>query len=217
MVVKFPKIPHLPWSESSTEDDRTLNPEECLRNFTDQYVIVTEKMDGENITLYHDYIHARSPEPLNSHPSHSYMKLFYDIVKNYIPYGIRITGEYLFAKHSIYYTDLPSYFMVFSVADEEEYFAWHEVMYFCDKLNLVAVPTIYMGMFDRDRIHEAWLNYKPDVEKEGYVVRVYESFKTKEFPNKIAKFVRKGHVSSTTHWSEEKLIRNKLSTDHNWI
>lgn len=77
MVVKFPKIPHLPWSESSAEDDRTLTPEECDKNFTNQFVVVTEKLDGENVTIYKDYVHARSPEPLSAHPSHAYMKFVY--------------------------------------------------------------------------------------------------------------------------------------------
>lgn len=107
--------------------------------------------------------------------------------------------------------------MVFSIANEEEYFAWNEVVEFSKKLRLITVPVIYMGMYDKDKIHEAWLNYKPDAEKEGYVVRVYEAFREEDFSKKIAKFVRKNHVSSNAHWTEGKLIRNKLSKDHHWI
>ena len=56
--IKYPRTPHLPYSMSKTDDDKTL-PDDS--QFEDMNVVVTIKMDGENTTIYPDgYVHARS-------------------------------------------------------------------------------------------------------------------------------------------------------------
>ena len=56
--VKYPRTYHLPWSSPSS-DDRVAS---SLNHFVGQEVVVTEKLDGENTSLYNDYVHARSLE-----------------------------------------------------------------------------------------------------------------------------------------------------------
>lgn len=67
--VKYPRIPHLPWSQGRSEDDIALDSIEPLERLEE--VVVTEKLDDENTTRYHDYLHARSlisrSHPLNQH------------------------------------------------------------------------------------------------------------------------------------------------------
>ena len=58
MRMKYPRTPHLPWSHGRAEDDIALDSIEHLERLGD--VVITEKLDGENTTLYHDYLHARS-------------------------------------------------------------------------------------------------------------------------------------------------------------
>ena len=67
--VKYPRTLHLPWSYG-TSDDKFLKD---TLNFDDEEVVVTEKLDGENTTLYNDYIHARSLE-YDSHQSRNLIK-----------------------------------------------------------------------------------------------------------------------------------------------
>ena len=56
--IKYPRTPHFPWSPGATDDDKILQD---LSVFDKQPVVITEKMDGENTTIYADgYIHARS-------------------------------------------------------------------------------------------------------------------------------------------------------------
>jgi hypothetical protein len=59
--VKYPLTFHLPWSPVRTDHDRVLESTHC---FEGRRVIITEKMDGENTAMYHDYIHldGHSPE-----------------------------------------------------------------------------------------------------------------------------------------------------------
>lgn len=45
---------------------------------------------------------------------------------------------------------------------------------------------------------------------EGYVVRTTEAFRYREFRQKCAKFVRKGHVQTDKHWMRQALERNGL-------
>jgi hypothetical protein len=56
--VRYPRTYHLPWSPGATDDDRML-PD--VRAFEGQEVVVTAKMDGEQTTMYTDYLHARAP------------------------------------------------------------------------------------------------------------------------------------------------------------
>lgn len=50
--VKYPRTYHLPWSPGATDDDRVLTDEELEANFSGRMVVATEKMDGENTTMY---------------------------------------------------------------------------------------------------------------------------------------------------------------------
>jgi hypothetical protein len=125
-----------------------------------------------------------------------------------IPDGWRICGENLYAKHSIGYDSLDSYFEVFSIwNDNNECLSWDETEEWCELLGLKHVPIIWRGIFDEEFLR----NYKFDTEKqEGYVVRLADGFKYEDFGLSIAKMVRIGHVNTSNHWMNEKVIPNKL-------
>ncbi len=106
--VKYPRTPHLPWSSGRAEDDIALDSIEHLERLED--VVVTEKLDGENTTLYHDYLHARSIDS-KSHPSRDWIKRFHAKVRYDIPEDFRICGENMYAKHSIFYDALTTYYI----------------------------------------------------------------------------------------------------------
>lgn len=105
---------HLPWSRGYTDDDKILRNTD---HFTGQEVVITEKMDGENTTMYPGFIHARSLDS-KDHPSRHYVKTLHGGIKYLIPEGYRLCGENVYAKHSLLYSALPSYFMLFSVWNE---------------------------------------------------------------------------------------------------
>ena len=80
-------------------------------------VVVTEKLDGENTTMYTDYIHARSLDS-HHHPSRDWVKQLHGEIGYKIPVGWRVCGENMYARHSIVYYDLTTYFYGFSIWDE---------------------------------------------------------------------------------------------------
>jgi hypothetical protein len=49
--VKYPRTPHAPWSPGRTPDDEVLAD---LDHLVGREVVVSVKMDGENVSLYRD-------------------------------------------------------------------------------------------------------------------------------------------------------------------
>lgn len=195
--VKYPRTKHFPWSDSISKDDDVIKD---MSIFDCEEVIVTEKKDGENATIYSDgYFHARSVSG-NDHPSQSWIKNYMQNFCYDIPKGWRICGENLYARHSIKYTDLKSYFYVFSIWNEKnECIKWDEMVEYCDLLSLMHVPVLWRGVFDKQKIHDEFLKLQVDKEIEGYVVRKEEKFHYSDFQNSMAKYVRENHITEERH------------------
>ncbi len=193
---KYPKTPHLPFSEGTTNDDKILHSTTHLQG---KVVVVTEKMDGENTTIYSDYCHARSLESKHK-PYHSWLLSYISSFQSQIPKNWRICGEYLYAVHSIEYTSLPSYFMAFSVwNDKNECLSWNDTLFLLSSLGIEHVPVLYEGEYNDEKIKQI---AKDAIKRgcEGIVVRLKDSFSYDEFPNSIAKYVRKGHIQTDKSW-----------------
>lgn len=208
--VKYPRTHHLPWSPGVNDDDRVI---ESLKAFEGRRVIVTEKMDGENTSLYRDYTHARSVDG-RSHPSRNWVKQFWSGIAGDIPAGWRICGENLYAQHSIAYDALPTYFMGFSIWNERNVcLAWDETLEWFALLGIRPVPVLFDGLFDEKAIRALW-NEKEWSSREGYVVRVADEISYGDFRHTVAKFVRKGHVQTVKHWMHgQPIVRNGLVQD----
>jgi hypothetical protein len=208
---KYPRTPHLPWSPGFTGDDVRLADVahlECLRD-----VVVTEKLDGENTTFLRDRWHARSPDS-RSHPSRDWVARLHATVAWRIPPDMRVCGENVFARHSIFYDKLTSYFYVFAVLRGETFLPWDEVLAWCQKLGLEHVPVLYRGPWDEEQIRSCWRGRSAfGEEQEGYVVRNAQAFSLDDFARNVAKFVRSGHVVGDSHWMRGPLVRNRLARD----
>ncbi|MCP4498573.1 MAG: RNA ligase family protein [Deltaproteobacteria bacterium] len=113
--VKYPRTRHLPWSPRASSDDVHLT---TTRIFQNAEVVVTEKMDGENTTLYSDFSHARSLDGRH-HDFRNWVKALQGRIGHQIPAGWRLCGENLFERHSISYEALPSYFLLFSIWNDD--------------------------------------------------------------------------------------------------
>jgi hypothetical protein len=204
--VKYPRTYHLPFSPGLTDDDRKLP---STKVFEGREVVITQKMDGENTTLYRDYMHARSLEE-EHHESRGWVKKLHAEICYSIPEGWRICGENLYALHSIAYHDLPSYFMVFSIWDENNICqSWDDTVEYAAVLGLEMVPVLYRGVYDEAMIRK--LADSIDTSKmEGFTVRVTDAYPYGSFRKSIAKWVRKGHVQTTHNWKQRTVVKNGL-------
>lgn len=205
--IKYPRTKHLPHSESVTADDKMLKD---YSQFIGKYVVATEKMDGENSSLYPKYYHARSLDS-NNHPSRNWLKAFWANMCYNIPEKWRVCGENLYARHSIQYSKengnpLDSYFYMFSIWDENNMcLSWDETKEWAYLLDLKLVSVLYEGIFDLEKLKAIDITGK-----EGYVLRLADSFHYSEFSNSVAKYVRKNHVQTSKHWTTEKIIPNDI-------
>lgn len=208
--VKHPRTPHLPWSPNMSSDDKLMPEDSLLRKCE---VVVSTKYDGEQFSFYKNYMHARSidstPESA-PHPSRTEMKKIHAHFGFDIPEHYRIVGENVYAKHSIHYTDLESWFYLFSVWNEKNVcLSWDETKEWAELLNLTMVPEIYRGVFDEKAIEKAFEPYKNF--HEGYVVRLTDAFPYRAYRFSTAKYVRPGHVQTTRFWFREPVVPNLLS------
>lgn len=209
--VKYPRTYHLPWSENITKDDRVLE-EKDIEAFYGKEVIVTEKMDGENTSMYYDHIHARSIDS-NNHKSRNWVKNFWSTIGFEIPKGWRICGENMYAKHSIKYNDLNSYFYGFSIWNNRNVcLSWPETQSWFSLLDIVSVPVIWSGEYDKNEIDKAWSQYKNSLnrESEGYVLRIRDNISYSGFKKYVGKYVRKNHVQTVQHWMHGQPIEKNI-------
>ncbi len=207
--VKYPRTNHLPWSEGLNEDDRILAD---VSGFVGRRVIVTEKEDGEQTNMYRDHYHARSVESAH-HESQGWCKNFWSQICGDIPEGWRVCGENLYAKHSIAYDNLPSYFMGFGIWNERNVcLSWDETLEWFDLLGVTPVPVLYDGIYDEAAIRALYDSDKDWETREGYVIRVADAFPYSQFRTSVGKFVRRGHVQTTKHWKHgQRVEKNGLA------
>ncbi|WP_068613224.1 RNA ligase family protein [Paenibacillus tuaregi] len=209
MKVKYPKTMHLPWSRSYTDDDRILRDTD---HFAGKEIVITEKMDGENTTMYQDFIHARSLDS-KDHSSRHYVKTLHGGIRYMIPEGYRLCGENVYAKHSLHYTSLPGYYMLFSVWDDRNIcLSWDETTAWAEKLGIPHVPILYRGIWSEEAAKACYTKQsKCGGEQEGYVVRLASEFPYEDFKRSVAKFVRKNHVQTDEHWLSKPIEPNGLA------
>lgn len=203
--MKWPKTMHLPSSPGLQNDDRRI---ENLYNLLGQEVVITEKLDGENTSFHSDKAHARSIDG-KGHPSRTWVKALHGTVRHLIPSHIQIVGENMYAKHSIFYDRLSTYFYLFGVIDKERdvLLSFDETGEWAKKLGLEVVPILYSGIF-REEFVMPERSFCGD-KIEGYVVRLAREIKLDEYHRCVAKFVRKGHVQTDIFW-HKNWIPNKL-------
>ncbi|MPY45523.1 kinase, partial [Streptomyces phyllanthi] len=163
MRTHYPRTPHLPWSPGATPDDVRTGDLSGLRG---REVVVTEKLDGENTTLYPDGLHARSLDSAH-HPSRTWVKALQGRIGPGIPAGWRVCGENMYARHSLAYEELESWFYGLSVWDGERCLDWDGTVRFLRRLGVPVPRVLWRGVFDERALRALRLDTG---RQEGYVV-----------------------------------------------
>lgn len=204
---KYPRTRHLPNSPGASSDDK-IAPD--LAAFDGAEVVVTEKMDGENTSLYADGHHARSLDS-GYHPARSHLAALQGQIGHLIAPGWRICGENLYARHALAYANLPAYFLAFSVWDDTNTcLSWDDTLHHIQRLGLHPVPTLYRGPFSKALPEQIASSLNTDTQ-EGFVIRLASSFPYETFSQSVVKWVRAGHVETDQHWSKAPLTANALA------
>lgn len=201
--IKYPRTVHLPWSNAS-DGDRILAH---TNHFDGRYVIVTEKMDGENTTMYNDHIHARSVTGTVKN-TQSWVRRFWSNIRYDIPDGYRICGENLYAEKTIHYDNLDSFFLGFGVWNWEYCLNWNQTVEWLDLFDIKRIPVLYCGIWDKNALLRL---ADESAEREGYVVRTIDAFNYNDFTSNVAKFVRKSFKPKDT--LSYNFVTNNLASE----
>ncbi|MBO9473370.1 RNA ligase family protein [Shimia sp. R10_1] len=204
---KYGRTYHLPNSPGSTSDDKIMSSLERLK-VSD--LVITEKMDGENTTIHSGGTHARSPDS-KYHPSRDWLQAFAAGISFQLAPNERIVGENLYAKHSIAYTELSSYFLGFALIIDNEIQSWSDTLSRFSDLGIDPVKTLYRGPFS-DGLFEVVAQNLDQETQEGFVVRTASAFLESQMPTNMGKYVRAGHVQSEIHWTKAEMVPNRLKS-----
>lgn len=209
MLNKFPKTHHFDFSKSVNLDDMVSTN---FNHLIGEEIVLLEKLDGENTSIYKNDWHARS---LDSHYNYtrSYIKQMYETIRYLIPENINsLIGENVSYYHSIEYNNLLGFFYMFQASDNDNnYISYDELLGLADELDLPTPRELYRGVFDikKIKIISEKINneIKSDIGSsiEGFVMRPVVRFPIADYNKYTAKYVRPGHVQpnvgdSITHW-----------------
>jgi hypothetical protein len=212
-LIKFSRTFHVPGSLGATNDDKVLKN---LDHFEGKEVVVTEKLDGENTTGSRVKVHARSLDSKHHWTRDRVKQLFTNIQwKLSLPQFQdihRICGENMQGRHSIYYSELESYFYCFAIWDRQNTcFSWDDMVLLCDELEVKPVPLLKRGIYTDGFLNGLYTGEsKLGGVQEGYVMRLADAFHYDDYGTSVAKFVRENHVTTDQHWMKTCNVENKI-------
>lgn len=202
---KYPSSSHWPWSLTVHKDDRYhQNPED----FVGVEVVITEKLDGGNTCLSKGEVYARS----TGQPA---IQGWFAMVKKYHAWktvnlspATYVYGEDIAALHSIKYSvSMADTYFVFAIREGDIFLSYDDMVAKAASLDLPTTPLLFRGTFSKVSDITAWFSdniKQPSAfgsDREGFVMRFAGASTADEFPNKIAKYVRAGHVQTNEHWT----------------
>jgi len=198
-LVKYPKTSHLPHSPGMTDDDKRISLAGLSYLQSGIELVVTEKMDGGNVTFYRDAFHGRSLDS-GTHAWDTYARALWAQVRHDIPTGWRLSGESMYARRSVAYENLPGVYIMFGIWDDRNMLlGWDETVEWANLLGLPTPPVLYRGN-DYEEAILAWSRQRDQEHSEGFVLRDAGRFSYADFSTHISKWVRAQHIRTSDSW-----------------
>lgn len=231
--VKYPRTPHLFGSEG-TDDDKHLGEEESIAFVRDASLIVEEKLDGTNVGIHFSdagelVLQCRGHLVTEGmHPQYDLFKQWAAVKRNVLEERLAdrfiLFGEWVYARHSIFYRGLPHYFFEFDVFDKERraFLDLERRLELLDGTRIETVPVVHTGALDRGELPGLIGPSRFDSRFENPVARrtdnlmegVYLRTEADGIVTGRAKFVRPEFVEKvrqSTHWQHQRMVPNELA------
>jgi len=158
--IKYPRTPHL-FGSKGTDDDKHLGEAESSDFIIDDSLIVEEKIDGTNVGIHFSddgnlVLQCRGHLITEGmHPQYDLFKQW-ATVKRYTleeRLGTRfiLFGEWVYARHSVFYRQLTHYFFEFDIYDKESgaFLDLEQRLLLLDGANIETVPVVHVGALKR--------------------------------------------------------------------
>jgi hypothetical protein len=230
--VKYPRTPHL-FGSKGTDDDKHLREPESRRFIADESLIVEEKLDGTNVGI-HFTDQGEMVLQCRGHLITEGMHPQYDLFKQWCAVKRLILedrledrfilfGEWVYARHSVHYRQLPHYFFEFDIYDKkgEEFLSLERRFGLLERSGIHTVPVLHVGALDREKLaaligpsrfdseFENPLTNRIDHLMEGLYLRTERD----GIVSGRAKFVRPEFVEKvkqSEHWQYQAMTVNRL-------
>lgn len=218
---KFPSTHHLVFSsENEYRSDKLISDEE-KRILLSSEVTIEEKIDGSNLGISFDkngQIHLQNRGSYLYPPYRGqwekmlvWLDLYCDKLFDILEDKYVLFGEWCYAKHSIYYSSLPNWFIAFDVYDicERKFFSVKRRNEIIKGAGLPIVPFIKYGRFQEADIPGL-------IQKSAYGDSLCEGLYFRhdmgDWLNIRAKYVRKTFSQSIVeHWGSVPLQKNEIA------
>ena len=231
--IKYPRTPHL-FGSKGTDDDKHLGEAESSDLIADESLIVEEKIDGTNVGIHFSddgEMLLQSRGHLITDGMHPQYDLFkqWTAVKRYVleeRLGRRfiLFGEWVYARHSIFYRHLAHYFYEFDVYDKEnEAFVdlGHRLNLF-EGSGIETVPVVHSGALKRSNLEaligpsrfDSRFDNPTTKQTDSLMEGLYLRTEADGFVTGRAKLVRPEFVEKikqSTHWQHQPMVPNKLA------
>lgn len=230
---KYPRTPHL-FGSKGTDDDKHLGEAESNRFIADESLIVEEKIDGTNVGIHFSdegELVLQCRGHLITEGMHAQYDLFKQsaTVKRFaleqrLENRFIMFGEWVYARHSVFYRQLTHYFFEFDIYDKqnEAFLDLERRLELLDGAGIETVPVVHSGSLRRSDLEELIgpsmfdsqfdnpLTKRTDKRMEGLYVRT----EADGVVTGRAKFVRPEFVEKikqSTHWQHQAMVPNELA------
>lgn len=224
---RFPHTPHLAWlGKEEPRDDKVLSRQEAA-SFLVGSVVVEEKVDGANIGISLDLQGALQVQNRGQYLPKPYVGQFSRLnswlgqhgpdLESVLSEGIILFGEWCAARHSIKYTDLTDWLLLFDVYDRAENRFWNSDRRnaLAERLGLATVPQLMRGdvtlpellQLLTERQSAYWAG-----PPEGLLIRRENSY----WCEQRAKLVREDFTQGIAeHWRHRQVVWNQVKPQGN--
>lgn len=221
---RFPHTPHIAWlADGVPRDDKVLSHAEAAGLLAGE-VVIEEKLDGANLGLsvspegvlraqnrgqyltpaFHGQF-ARLGPWLAAHED----RLFDALGTHLIAFG-----EWCAARHSLDYTSLPDWLLVFDVYDRatDQFWSTERRNVWAAKLGLMTVPRLHAGLVDMHQLQE-WVHAKHSQFRQGPLEGLVIRRENGDWLEQRAKLVRTDFTQAIEgHWRSRVLQWNHVES-----
>ena len=232
--VKYPRTPHL-FGSRGTSDDKHLGERESLRFLDDDSLIVEEKIDGTNVGIHFAggelKLQCRGHEITEGmHPQYDLFKQWTVVKRNLLEERLGeqfiMYGEWMYAKHSIFYRELPHYFFEFDIYDKQDgvFLTLDQRLALLDGTKIETVPIVHRGKLKRSDLESLIetsafgaefdnpLTGRQDDLVEGLYLRIENETQVTGRAKVVRpEFVEK--IKQSVHWQQQIMTPNELAAD----
>jgi hypothetical protein len=230
---KYPRTPHL-FGAQGTADDKRLNVSQSSAFIADASLIVEEKIDGTNVGIHfadNGELILQCRGHLITEGMHPQYDLFKQwacaktaVLEDMLSDRLILFGEWVYARHSIHYLELPHYFFEFDIFDkaEQKFLTLDRRLELLAGTGIETVPVVHRGTSSQKELHgligESQFGSQFDNPFTGNTDSLMEGIYLRtESEDRVtgrAKMVRPEFVEKikqSTHWQHSVMVPNRLS------